>query len=133
MAKWMMGNESVVRQARLLLVEDDPTMAEVTAELLQNLGHAVVHAPSVRKAMDLVRGGGFDLALLDVNVDKHLVFPVAQKLENAGVPYIFMSGTPGTDIPPEFHTRPFLFKPYRFKELRRVLRPLVGASNDDQA
>lgn len=112
-------------QARLLLVEDDAALAEVTTDLLRSYGHCVVHANSVRKALELARSREFDLAVLDVNVDNHLVFPVARKLGIAGVPFMFMSGTPGTAVPSEFRGHPFLFKPYRPRDMLRTLSTLT--------
>ncbi len=55
---------------RLLLVEDDPTVADVIAGLLAADGHAVVHAPHGLAALAECEphDGGFDAALLDLDL-----------------------------------------------------------------
>lgn len=52
--------------ARILLVEDDPSIREVTAIGLRNAGFTVEVAPDGRTGLDRAQAGGFDLILLDV-------------------------------------------------------------------
>ncbi len=52
----------------VLLVEDDPTVAEVLIGLLQRQGHRVVHAAHGLAAMTEVALGRFDLALIDLDL-----------------------------------------------------------------
>jgi signal transduction histidine kinase/CheY-like chemotaxis protein len=56
------------RALELLLVEDDPTVAEVIVGLLQAQGHRVVHAPHGLAALGEAAGAQFDLALLDLDL-----------------------------------------------------------------
>ncbi len=51
--------------ARLLVVDDEPRTAELTAELLRRAGYAVDVASSGTEALDRVRAGSPDLMLLD--------------------------------------------------------------------
>jgi signal transduction histidine kinase len=62
--------ERLPQQAlRLLLVEDDPIVAEVIAGLLRGQGHTVSHASHALAALAELRGGGpFDAALLDLDL-----------------------------------------------------------------
>jgi CheY-like chemotaxis protein len=53
---------------RLLLVEDDPTVAEVVGGLLRAQGHEVVHALHGLAALAEVATAGFDLGLLDLDL-----------------------------------------------------------------
>ena len=56
------------RNLDLLLVEDDPTVAEVIASLLRAQGHRVAHAPHGLAALADVAVARFDLALLDLDL-----------------------------------------------------------------
>ena len=56
------------RALQLLLVEDDPTVAEVIVGLLQAQGHRVVHAAHGLAALGAVAGADFDVALLDLDL-----------------------------------------------------------------
>ncbi len=50
---------------RLLLVEDDPRLAELVVASLSKAGYAVSHSASGAEGEALMRAGGFDLVLLD--------------------------------------------------------------------
>ncbi len=53
---------------RILLVEDDPTVAEVVAGLLRLQGHTVVHVAHGLAALGEIASARFDLALLDLDL-----------------------------------------------------------------
>jgi len=52
----------------ILLVEDDPTVAEVIGELLITLGHRVIHAPHALAALSELAATRFSLALIDLDL-----------------------------------------------------------------
>jgi len=52
----------------LLLVEDDPTVAEVVGSLLTGLGHRVRHVPNALAALGEIARGDLDAALLDLDL-----------------------------------------------------------------
>jgi DNA-binding response OmpR family regulator len=53
------------RKARILVVEDERRIAEVTTAYLQREGYEVAHAPTGARALELL-GDGFDLIVLDL-------------------------------------------------------------------
>ena len=53
-----------------------------------------------------------DVALLDVNLGRGLVFPIAEELARRNVPIIFMTGYGGLGIPEEFQHCQVVTKPY---------------------
>ncbi len=66
-----MGLEVVLEtdlNARLLLVEDDPTVRGSVARALRRQGCEVVDVPDADEAMEAAREGQFDVALLDVGL-----------------------------------------------------------------
>ncbi len=51
---------------RVLLVEDDPTVAASTSGMLEDLGHTIVNADSAQRALDVLRNdGAIDLVITD--------------------------------------------------------------------
>jgi two-component system alkaline phosphatase synthesis response regulator PhoP len=52
--------------SRILLVEDEPGVALVVADLLRSEGHLVEHAADGKRGMRLATEGNFDLLVLDV-------------------------------------------------------------------
>jgi len=82
---------------RILLVEDDPTVAEVISALLQGRGHQVVHAPHALAALREMLAGGFDAALLDLDLPGLSGVDLAQHLRNQGHTLPMLAVTARTD------------------------------------
>ncbi|TQT34742.1 response regulator, partial [Xanthomonas perforans] len=75
---------SPVEPQRILLVEDDPTIAEVIIGLLRAQGHSVVHAPHGLAALTEAADNTFDLALLDLDLPGLDGFALARQLRVFG-------------------------------------------------
>jgi ligand-binding sensor domain-containing protein/CheY-like chemotaxis protein/nitrogen-specific signal transduction histidine kinase len=69
---------------RLLLVEDDATVARAVAGLLETQGHAVAHAPQALAALARLGGERFDLAFLDLDLPGLDGFELARLLRAQG-------------------------------------------------
>lgn len=112
---------------RVLVVEDEALIAMLAEEMLADLG-CVLHAtaPTVAHALELTEAGGFDLALLDVNVAREQVFPVAEALTARGVPFAFASGYGEEDLRDDFRRHPLLGKPYTTEQLAAALAAALG-------
>jgi DNA-binding NtrC family response regulator len=104
---------SALKHCRILVAEDDAVIAMDMEMLLQDAGYDVVGpVPSVAAALAVARGRALDAAVLDVNLRDGLVFPVADELERAGVPFILVTGHGLVLVPPRYRARPFVGKPY---------------------
>jgi CheY-like chemotaxis protein len=78
---------------RILVVEDEFILASDLAGFLESRGAEVVGpAPSVKTALALVERNHLDAAVLDVNLGKERVYPVADALTARGVPIVFATG-----------------------------------------
>ncbi|MGE4431396.1 MAG: response regulator [Sphingobium sp.] len=109
-------------QRSILIVEDEAMIAMMLEDFLQTLGHHVQGvASSVGEAEDYVRDGGFDLAILDCNLNGKEIWPVAEMLDSANIPYILSSGASASDIPGPFADRPMLAKPYTIGAVSDVI------------
>ena len=98
----------------ILIVEDEPLIAMMLEDFLESLGHAVIGTcESVEDALARVTAGGFDLAIIDVQLkDGKQVWPVADRLAESGTPFILATGG-HVDPPPAKHAAaPVLCKPY---------------------
>ncbi len=88
-------------------------IALMLEEFVETLGHHVrAIASTVSDACDAVRAGGFDFAILDCHISGEEVWPVADLLEQAGVPYILSSGGSISEVPAPYSRRPMMAKPY---------------------
>ena len=107
---------------RVLLVEDEALIAINVADMLETLGCVVVAtAAKVEEALGAVERGGFDAVLLDVNLHNQNSFPVADALAARGVPFVFATGYGTHGLREDLRDRPVLQKPFRLRELGRVL------------
>jgi DNA-binding response OmpR family regulator len=113
---------------RILVVEDDPLIAAVLADILQDTGAEVVGpAATLDEAESLARANGISVALLDIRLAESEVWPAAQILAENGVPIVFCTGHyDAQTLPPEWLGRPILTKPARPKQIVAALADLVA-------
>ncbi|MNM20718.1 Aerobic respiration control sensor protein ArcB [compost metagenome] len=82
---------------RVLLVEDDATVADVMCGLLTTRGHEVVHAAHALAALREISAGDFDVGLLDLDLPGLSGFELAQHLRNQGYTLPLLAVTARTD------------------------------------
>jgi DNA-binding response OmpR family regulator len=112
---------------RILIVEDEMTIALLLEDMLTDLGHSPAGlAMRLPQALEMAETVDLDLAILDVNLDGRLSFPVAEILDRRGVPYIFATGYGSAGIEPPYKGRPLIQKPFDMADLERAIER-VGA------
>ena len=111
----------------VLIVEDESLIAMMLEDFLDSLGHTVAATcESVPDAMARVGEGGFDVAILDVNLKGERIWPVADRLIEMGVPYILATGG-HIDPPPIAHAAaPVLSKPFTIDAIEPALNQACG-------
>ncbi|WP_434027510.1 ATP-binding protein [[Pseudomonas] boreopolis] len=86
---------------RVLLVEDDATVAEVIVGLLASRGHAVVHAAHGLAALAETAQGSFDVGLLDLDLPGLDGFALAAQLRALGHEFPLVAVTARSDADAE--------------------------------
>ena len=116
---------------RVLVVEDEFILALALEDILIDEGCVVVGPFSrVSEALAAATEEQVDLAVLDVNVAGEKVFPVAEVLDDRGVPFILLTGYGDKVIP---HDRPHwqaYEKPYRNDQLIDALVAKISMGAD---
>lgn len=108
---------------RVLVVEDDLLVAMLVTDLVAQCDCLVVGpVGSVGDALAAVREDALDGAVLDINLHGERVWPVAELLEECGIPFIFATGYNEGDIPERFRTRPRIAKPVTNVSVEHALR-----------
>lgn len=111
---------------RVLLVEDEPIIAMTAEDMLEILGCAVVaSAATLGEALAAAGAGGFDVAMLDINLNGVVSLPVADALKAAGTPFIFTTGYGAGGCGPHEDV-PLVTKPYRIVDLAQALARATG-------
>jgi len=109
---------------RVLLVEDEPLVSMVIADMLDELGYEVVMAGSdVKGATDSARAEQVDLAVLDLAIEDGSTFPVAEILRERGIPFIFVTGFEADAVDDRFSEVPVLQKPIERQMLQKIFVP----------
>lgn len=110
---------------RILVVEDDLTIAVLIEEVLQDLGCIVVGpVGKLDAALRLASDEVLDAAILDVTIRGGKIFPVADRLQARGIPFVLASGYGDWALPEAFRNQPRLTKPFRVKELKAQVQLL---------
>jgi len=119
---------SPTARRRILVVEDEVLIRMLLEDMLTDLGYELVGvAGRVDEAAEMAQTKEFDLAILDVNLDGHDVYPVADLISKRGLPFMFVTGYGGRGLPDNYRGRPTLQKPFQMDELQRMLAQLLPA------
>jgi DNA-binding response OmpR family regulator len=111
----------------ILIVEDEPLIAMMLEDFLDSLGHTVRGTcDSVDGALEEVERGGFDLAILDVNLKGENVWPVAARLRAKKVPFVIATGGHVDPPPPEFIDAPVIEKPYTVDRVTPAIEAAIA-------
>lgn len=110
------------RARRVLVVEDEELISLVLQDMLEMLGYSVAGvAASLAEAVPLVDAGGFEIAVLDVNLGADEVYPLADRIAAAGAALVFATGTGAGALPDRFRQHTLLPKPYAMAAVERAL------------
>ncbi|MGH8033336.1 MAG: ATP-binding protein [Luteimonas sp.] len=96
-----MASSAPTRALQLLLVEDDPIVAEVVVGLLQAQGHRVVHVAHGLAALVETATTTFDLALLDLDLPGIDGLALARQLRTGGFAQPLLAVTARSDADAE--------------------------------
>jgi DNA-binding response OmpR family regulator len=110
------------RSPRVLVVEDEPTIAMWVQSILGDLGFSEVYlAHDLQMGQTLLLSRSPELGILDVHIGRHLVFPLAAELRAKLIPIIFSTGDARSKLPPEWSTNPIVDKPLDITTLSAAL------------
>ena len=123
-------NREELRDMRIMIVEDE-IMIGLSLELSLTDEDAIVLGPysTADRALDrLDEAPPPDAAVLDVQLGKTSSQPVAERLREMGVPFLFTTGQADIDtLSAEFPDTPVLEKPVREDDVIAALRGLVAS------
>jgi DNA-binding response OmpR family regulator len=110
---------------RILVVEDEYYIAADLRQLLLDAGAEVVGPVSnVPAGLHMVDSQDLDAAVLDINLDGTMSFPIADRLQQAGVPHAFMTGYDGWALPEAHRATTHLAKPFTLSSVIACVRSL---------
>jgi CheY-like chemotaxis protein len=121
--------QPVPKGPRIFLVEDEALVGLLMRDILEDIGCTVTGPVSdLSEAIEVAKAGGFDAAVLDVNLGGSFAYPVAELLQADGTPFVFLTGYAQDGIDERFGAAPILRKPIEREALETALRTaLAGA------
>lgn len=113
---------------RILVVEDEYLIAMQVKQWLQDAGAEVIGpVPSAHQALGLIGQHEIDVAVLDINLGfGGTAFPIADRLRDLGVPYLFATAEHRIADWSANSDRPTLEKPFVGPDLVRSVAKLVA-------
>ncbi len=117
-------SQALSSNGRVLLVEDNPTVAEVCGEMLEQLGYSVTRASNGLEALEAIEHNGIDLMFSDIVMPgKYDGIDLARQVRRLRpeIPILLTTGYSGARKS-EF---PILRKPYQIHELSEALAALA--------
>jgi CheY-like chemotaxis protein len=103
-------------------VEDEIIVALFLEDLLAEHGYEVAGVVCrLEEGLSRAEAPDFVLAVLDVHLNGRDVFPLADRLADQGLPFVFATGYGARGIPERHAGRPVLQKPFLPDDLARTL------------
>jgi CheY-like chemotaxis protein len=112
---------------RVLVVEDEPLIAMLLEEMLNDLGISRITAVGrLEQALGAAQREVFDLAFLDVNLNGELTYPIAERLSARGIPFVFVTGYGVAGLDEKLRGIEVLRKPFSVDDVAKVVDRLLG-------
>lgn len=112
---------------RVLIVEDEYFIAfDLKRALAQQDAIVVGPVAELDRGLALAGDEALDAAVLDVNLEDGMTFPIAAALADRAVPYMFLTGYDGWSLPEEYRSAPRLAKPFAMRAVLGCIEQLIA-------
>lgn len=113
---------------RILVVEDEYFVAAELDKALRGAAAFVV-GPFARldKVCERIDAGELDASVLDINISNEQSYPVAERLSEQRVPFLFVTGYDDWHLPEQFRHAPRLTKPANSQSMIVMLSAMIGS------
>ncbi len=124
-----MSEDTHSQTRRILVVEDDLSVAEVAVAAFEDMGHLVDHSENAANALERLRGTAFDLVFSDIVMPGgmsgiELAEVIAETYPR--LPVLLATGFSSAALAQGALRFPVLAKPYRMEELSRRVSQMLG-------
>lgn len=122
------------RPTRILVVDDEPKIRDLTGSILEEAGNRVTTAQSVDQAFEILAAGDVDLVLTDLNMPERDGLDLIRQLRDdyPDIPSIIVTGYASTDTAIEalrMGVSDYLKKPFRLDQLLEVVTRVLADNN----
>ena len=111
---------------RVLVVEDEPLVALLVVDALQDAGAEVLGSVgTAREALSIIGSNSLDAALLDANLHGNPVDDIAAALTARNIPFLFVTGYGRGSLPKDYAKAAILTKPFGQEQFMAAVSSLV--------
>lgn len=127
-----------MKQPRILLLEDEPSLARIVQESLGSSGFSVCHASDGKQGLELFNSTSFDVCVVDVMMPKldGLNFVKELRKSNKTLPVIFLTAKSMTQDVVEGYKaggNDYLKKPFSLEELILRIKELLKRNYHEES
>lgn len=113
---------------QVLVVEDEPLLAETLCDLMRDAGcRPVGPAATVAAALGLIEQTRIDVAVLDIRLIGETSYAVAYALRSRGIPWLFLTSYEQRQLPDDLRDALLIEKPFSPTLLAETVRRLAGS------
>lgn len=112
-------DESVINKARILVVDDEPTVGALVKTLLENIGHEVVVCQTPQLGLETMSGAAFDFIIMDIRMPGmsgiELYNQIKHRWPDLADRVMFLTGDTSDLVTREYlntHNIPYFVKPF---------------------
>jgi CheY-like chemotaxis protein len=116
---------------RILVVEDEAMVSMLLEDMVQDCGDDIL-GPVARfeEALALAQAAEFDIAVLDLNLNGTLSYPIAEVVRQRGIPIIFATGYGSDGLRDSFRDCQTLQKPFSQGDFAQAVAVACGLSSN---
>ena len=110
------------RKHRILVVEDEAMISMLLEDMVMDCGGEIVGpAAKFDDALELAHTAEFGVAVLDLNLNGTLSYPIAEVIRERGIPVIFATGYGANGLVDRFRDCPMLQKPFSQQDFAEAI------------
>ena len=119
---------------RVLVVEDEVLVAMLIEDMLLDYGcESVEICGRIENALARVAEESFDFVVLDLNLEGEFTYPVADRLIERKIPFVFATGYGASMLSGPYARVPTLQKPFQMEDIERALQAVVSSATGTPA
>lgn len=112
---------------RILVIEDEAMISMLIEEMVLDSGAEIVGPlATFSEAMDAAREAEFTVAVLDLNLNGTLSYPIADVIRERGIPIIFATGYDADGLLERFRGCQTLQKPFSQNDFMKAVAASYG-------
>lgn len=113
--------------SKILVVEDNHLFAEAICDFVAECGMLPVGpATGLERGLLYARAAPLDGAILDINLDGRLSFPICHVLQQRGIPFCFLTACSDLSlVPKQLRGVPLVSKPFEPAEMLTAIETML--------